>query len=84
MTGGGSIDHVLIVVKDLERSIRFYQLLGFTHVETIQRPDDRVGVMRLGRVTMELMCLPEGVETDRPPRLNTDLGSGTWASGSTT
>ena len=56
MKEGGSFDHVLIVVKDLERSIRFYQLLGFTHVETIQRPDDRVGVMRLGGVTMELMC----------------------------
>ena len=74
MKGGVSLDHVLIVVKDLERSIRFYELLGFTHVETIQRPDDRVGVMRLGGVTMELMCLPEGVETHRPPRLLTDLG----------
>ena len=43
MKGGASVDHVLIVVKDLERSIRFYQLLGFDHVETIQRPDDRGG-----------------------------------------
>jgi catechol 2,3-dioxygenase-like lactoylglutathione lyase family enzyme len=69
-----ALDHVLIVVKDLERSVEFYELLGFTHVETIQRPDDRVGVMRLGGVKIELMCLPEGVETHRPPRELTDLG----------
>lgn len=30
--------------------------------------------MRLGEAKIELMCLPEGVETDRPPRLLTDLG----------
>ena len=69
-----AFDHVLIVVKDLEHSIEFYELLGFTHVETIQRPDDRVGVMRLGEVKIELMCLPEGVETHQPPRKLTDLG----------
>ena len=43
---GVAFDHVLIVVKDLERSIEFYELLGFNHVESIQRPDDRVAVMR--------------------------------------
>ena len=69
-----NFDHVLIVVKDLERSIGFYRLLGFDHVETIQRPNDRVGVMRLGGVKIELMCLPEGVETHQPPRKITDLG----------
>ena len=74
MAAGVAFDHVLIVVKDLERSIKFYELLGFDHVETIQRPDDRVGVMRLGEVKIELMCLREGLETHRPPRKITDLG----------
>jgi len=74
MAAGVAFDHVLIVVKDLERSIGFYKLLGFDHVETIQRPNDRVGVMRLGGAKIELMCLPEGVETHRPPRKITDLG----------
>ena len=69
-----AFDHVLLVVKDLERSIGFYKLLGFDHVETIQRPNDRVGVMRLDEAKIELMCLPEGVETHRPPRKITDLG----------
>ena len=68
------LDHVLIVVKDLARSIEFYELIGFDHVETIQRPNDRVGVMRLGEAKIELMCLPEGVETSRLPREITDLG----------
>jgi glyoxylase I family protein len=74
MAAGVAFDHVLIVVKDLERSIGFYKLLGFDHVETIQRPNDRVGVMRLGEVKIELMCQPEGMETHRPPRKITDLG----------
>jgi catechol 2,3-dioxygenase-like lactoylglutathione lyase family enzyme len=69
-----ALDHVLIVVRDLERSIEFYRLLGFEHVETFQRPDDRVGVMRLGETKIELMCLREGLETHRPPRRVTDLG----------
>ncbi len=68
------LDHALIVVKDLERSIDFYSLLGLEHVETIQRPDDRVGVMQLGEVKIELMCLREGMETYRPPRKLTDIG----------
>jgi catechol 2,3-dioxygenase-like lactoylglutathione lyase family enzyme len=67
-------DHVLIVVKDLERSIGFYELLGFEHIETIHRPNDRVGVMHLSGVKIELMCLREGAETYRLPRTTTDIG----------
>jgi glyoxylase I family protein len=74
MAADVNFDHVLIVVSDLERSIEFYELLGFEHVETIQRPDDRVGVMRIGGTKIELMCLREGMETHRPPRRITDIG----------
>ena len=63
-----SFDHILIVVKNLERSIEFYKLLGFKHLETIQRPEDRVGVLQLGVTKFELMCLTEGRETHRTPR----------------
>jgi len=69
-----TFDHVLIVARDLERSIEFYTLIGFEHLETIQRPKDRVAVMRLGGVKMEIMNLPEGEETLREPRRLTDLG----------
>ena len=58
-----AFDHVLIVASDLERSIEFYTLIGFEHLETIQRPNDRVAVMRLGSIKIELMNLPEGKET---------------------
>ena len=67
-----AFDHILIVVKNLERSIEFYKLLGFEHLETIQRPEDRVGVLQLGVTKFELMCLPEGRETYRTPRILTD------------
>lgn len=69
-----TFDHVLIVARDLERSIEFYTLIGFEHLETIERPNDRVAVMRLGSVKIELMNLPEGKETLREPRMLTDLG----------
>ncbi len=58
MTNDASFDHVLIVVKDLDNSIEFYDLIGFKHIETIQRPNDRVAVMQMGQVKIELMCLP--------------------------
>ena len=67
-------DHVLIVVNDLERSIEFYGLLGFELLEIIQRPRDRVAVMRLNRVKVELMNLPEGEETYRRLRTLSDTG----------
>jgi glyoxylase I family protein len=69
-----SFDHVLIVARDLERSIEFYTSIGFEHLETIQRPKDRVAVMRLGGVKIEIMNLPEGEETVREPRMLSDLG----------
>ena len=74
MSADIALDHVLIVVGDLERSMEFYGLLGFHHVETIQRPDDRVAVMRLGDAKIELMNQREGLETSRPPRRITDIG----------
>jgi catechol 2,3-dioxygenase-like lactoylglutathione lyase family enzyme len=67
-------DHVLIVVKNLERSIDFYKLLGFEHLETVQRPRDRVAVMRLGSIKVEMMNLPDGEETYRRPRVLSDIG----------
>ncbi|UCH56956.1 MAG: VOC family protein [Candidatus Bathyarchaeota archaeon] len=67
-------DHILIVVKDLERSIEFYKLLGFEHLETLQRPNDRVAALRMGETKVELMNLPPGKETYRAPRKLSDTG----------
>lgn len=67
-------DHILIVVKDLEDTIRFYRHLGFIHVETINRPNDTVGVMEKDGLKLELMKLPDGEETHRQPRKNSDIG----------
>ncbi len=74
MNSDANIDHILIVVKDLEHSIEFYNLIGFKHIETIQRPKDRVAVMQMGQVKIELMCLPEGKETYQLMRKNSDIG----------
>lgn len=68
------VDHILIVVKDLDESIEFYKHLGFKHLDTIQRPKDRVGVMQKDSLTLELMSLPPGEETTRKPRVDSDVG----------
>jgi hypothetical protein len=69
-----NIDHILIVVKDLEETISFYQHLGFKHLETIKRPNDTVGVIKKDNLMIELMQLPKGDETYRAPRKNSDIG----------
>ena len=74
MVAKNSFDHVLIVVKDLEKSVNFYKLIGFEHVETIPRPRDRVAVMRLGEIGVELMMLSERRETYKHPRKPSDIG----------
>jgi catechol 2,3-dioxygenase-like lactoylglutathione lyase family enzyme len=69
-----NVDHILLVVKDLENTISFYRHLGFTHEETIKRPNDTVGVIKKDNLMIELMQLPEGHETYREPRKNSDIG----------
>ncbi len=69
-----NVDHILLVVKDLENTISFYKHLGFTHVETIKRPNDTVGVIKKDNLMIELMELPDGYETYREPRKNSDIG----------
>jgi len=69
-----NIDHILLVVKDLENTINFYKHLGFTHVETVNRPNDIVGVIKKDELLIELMQLPDGHETYREPRKNSDIG----------
>lgn len=67
-------DHILIVVKNLEDSRRFYELLGFKHLETIHRPSDIVSVLEKDQILLELMKLPEGEQTYRIPRKDSDIG----------
>jgi len=63
------VDHILLVVNDLESTINFY-----THLETVNRPNDIVGVIKKDNLMIELMQLPEGHETYRDPRKNSDIG----------
>ena len=69
-----NVDHILLVVKDLETTISFYKHLGFKHLETIKRPNDKVGVIEKDSLMIELMQLPPGKETYRTPRSNSDIG----------
>ena len=69
-----NVDHILLVVKDLEDTINFYQHLGFKHLETIKRPNDTVGVIKKDNLMIELMQLPPGKETYRVPRIDSDIG----------
>ena len=52
-----ALDHVGIVVSDLERSLRFYAALG---VELVRRPRRPGGatVLRLGNAEVNMFCNP--------------------------
>lgn len=52
----------------------FYNLLGFEHLETVQRTYDTVGVMQKDHLKLELMMFPTGKETYRVPRTDSDIG----------
>lgn len=69
-----NVDHILLVVKNLENTINFYRHLGFTHVETVNRPNDMVGVIKKDNLMIELMQFSGGNETYREPRKNSDIG----------
>lgn len=69
-----NVDHILLVVKNLENTINFYRHLGFTHVETVNRPNDIVGIIKKDNYMIELMQLSDGHETYREPRKNSDIG----------
>lgn len=53
-----ALDHVGIVVTDLERSLRFYAAIG---VELVRRPRRPGGatVLRLGNAEINMFCNPE-------------------------
>jgi catechol 2,3-dioxygenase-like lactoylglutathione lyase family enzyme len=68
------MDHILFVVENLETTISFYQHLEFEHIETIKRPNDIVGIIKKGNLMIELMQLPQGDETYREPRKDSDIG----------
>ena len=67
-------DHLLIVVKDLESTIKFYKILGFKFIETVDRPNDTVTVMQLGNFRVELMAIKGGKMTEGRLRKDTDTG----------
>ena len=69
-----NFDHLLVVVKDFEKSVKFYQLLGFKLLDTIDRPNDTVSVMELGGFRIEMMYIKEGKATEGHSRKETDMG----------
>jgi len=68
-----ALDHVGILVTDMDRSLRFYQSLG---LELLRRRDDEAGassaVLKVGDQELNMFCVPDlaAAGTDEPHRLD--------------
>jgi catechol 2,3-dioxygenase-like lactoylglutathione lyase family enzyme len=74
-----ALDHVGIVVTDMERSLRFYQALGLELVRLPRRPGGAT-VLKLGNAEINMFCNPEsagGGERQRLDHLCLEMDSGT-------
>jgi catechol 2,3-dioxygenase-like lactoylglutathione lyase family enzyme len=56
-----ALDHVGIIVTDLERSICFYEALGIELVRRPRRPGG-AAVMRLGNAEINMFCNPDAAD----------------------
>jgi lactoylglutathione lyase len=64
-----ALDHVGLVVTDLDRSIQFYEALG---VELVRRPRRPGGatVMRFGNAEFNMFCNPDAIDCSERQRVD--------------
>jgi lactoylglutathione lyase len=64
-----ALDHVGIVVTDLDKSLRFYQALGVELVRLPRRPGGAT-VLRLGNAEINMFCKPDSATGDARLRVD--------------
>jgi catechol 2,3-dioxygenase-like lactoylglutathione lyase family enzyme len=64
-----AIDHVGIVVTDMDRSLRFYQSLGMAFVRLPRRPGGAT-VLKVGDREINMFCNPAAASNGGPQRLD--------------
>jgi catechol 2,3-dioxygenase-like lactoylglutathione lyase family enzyme len=64
-----AVDHVGIVVTDLDRSLRFYQALGVELIRLPRRPGGAT-VLKAGGTELNMFCNPNAAGHDGSQRLD--------------
>jgi catechol 2,3-dioxygenase-like lactoylglutathione lyase family enzyme len=64
-----AIDHVGVVVTDMDRSLRFYQALGMELLHLPRRPGG-AAALKIGDKELNLFCNPAAAGAERPQRLD--------------
>jgi catechol 2,3-dioxygenase-like lactoylglutathione lyase family enzyme len=64
-----AVDHVGIIVTDMERSVRFYQALGIEPVRPPRRPGGAT-VLKAGGTEINMFCNPDAIADGGPQRLD--------------
>jgi len=64
-----AIDHVGVIVTDLDRSLRFYQALGVELVRLPRRPGGGA-VLKVGNKEINMFCDPAAASGGGPQRLD--------------
>ena len=62
----GSLDHIGVYVKDLERSLNFYiEVFGFPERQRFSKGDSKIAVLYIGKGLLELIQRP-GAPAEAP------------------
>jgi catechol 2,3-dioxygenase-like lactoylglutathione lyase family enzyme len=64
-----AVDHVGIIVTDMDRSVRFYQALGIELIRLPRRPGGGA-VLKAGKTEINMFCNPEATADGGPQRLD--------------
>jgi catechol 2,3-dioxygenase-like lactoylglutathione lyase family enzyme len=64
-----AVDHVGIIVTDMQRSVRFYQALGIELIRLPRRPGGAT-VLKIGATEINMFCNPGAVADGGPQRLD--------------
>ena len=64
-----AVDHVGVIVTDMERSLRFYQALGIELIRLPRRPGGAT-VLKAGETEINMFCNPDATAAGGPQRLD--------------
>jgi lactoylglutathione lyase len=65
-----TLDHVGLIVTDMDRSLRFYQALGLELLRRSERGTGSSAVLKVGAQEINVFCDPDSADGSGPQRID--------------
>jgi catechol 2,3-dioxygenase-like lactoylglutathione lyase family enzyme len=65
-----ALDHVGLIVTDMDRSLRFYQALGLELLRRSERGTGSSAVLKVGAQEINVFCDPDSADRSGPQRID--------------